>query len=140
MKTKLISRICGWVMAAVLAGGMFMSCNLAKVLNDVEDIANGETGTSWSESGNKLTFTSNFLVYIWTVEWTFDSSDKCTSATSIIKWSSAELANTYWNDLEDKTGATKNGTTITQDISDEYVGVEKSVIRQSFTSDNNINQ
>ena len=140
MKTKLISRICGWVMAAMLAGGMFMSCNLAKGLNDVEDIANGETGVNWSESGNKLTFTSNFLVYIWTVEWTFDSSDKCTSATSIIKWSSAELANTYWNDLEDKTGATKNGTTITQDISDEYVGVEKSVIRQSFTSDNDINQ
>ena len=54
MKTKLISRICGWVMAAVLAGGMFMSCNLAKVLNDVEDIANGETGVNWSESGNKL--------------------------------------------------------------------------------------
>ncbi|MBQ9723508.1 MAG: hypothetical protein IJV84_08330 [Bacteroidales bacterium] len=132
MKTKLISRICGWVMAAMLAGGMFMSCNLAKVLNDVEDIANGETGVSWSESGNKLSCTSNFVIYTWTVEWTFDSSDKCTSAKSTITWSSAALANQYWDEMEDKTGVTRNGNSFTEDISEEYAGLDKSVIRSSF--------
>ena len=132
MKTKLFSRICGWVMAAVLAGGMLMSCNLAKVLNDVEDIANGETGVSWSESGNKLSCTSNFVIYTWTVEWTFDISDKCTSAKSTITWSSAALANQYWDEMEDKTGVTRNGNSFTEDISEEYAGLDKSVIRSSF--------
>lgn len=134
MKTKLFIRICGWIVAAVLTCGLSASCNLAKILDDVEDFADGDVGYGWSESGNKLTLTTNYIVYTWTVEWTFDSSDKCTSAKSIIKWSTAELANAYWDELtaEERASATKSGNTITEDLTEEYLGMDKSTIRSTF--------
>ena len=133
MKTKLISRICGWVMAAVLTCGLSVSCNLAKILGDVEDIVDGEV-YGWSESGNKMTFTANFVVYTLTMEWTFGSDDKCTSAKSSVKWSSAELANAYWDELtaDEKEKVTRNGNTVTEDLTEEYLGVDKATIRETF--------
>lgn len=134
MKTKLFTRICGWMAAAVLTCGLSASCNLAKTLGDLEDLVNGEAGYGWSESGNKLTCTADFVIYSWTVEWTFDGNDICTSAKSILEWSTADLANAYWDELsdEEKADATKSGKTITEDISDEYLGVDKSTIKSSF--------
>lgn len=133
MKTKLFIRICGWIVAAVLTCGLSASCNLAKILGDVEDIVDGEV-YGWSESGNKMTFTANFVVYTLTMEWTFGSDDKCTSAKSSVKWSSAELANAYWDELtaDEKEKVTRNGNTVTEDLTEEYLGVDKATIRETF--------
>lgn len=135
MKTKLFIRICGWIVAAVLTCGLSASCNLAKILGDVEDIVDGDGEVyGWSESGNKMTFTANFVVYTLTMEWTFGSDDKCTSAKSSVKWSSAELANAYWDELtaDEKEKVTRNGNTVTEDLTEEYLGVDKATIRETF--------
>lgn len=135
MKTKLFIRICGWIVAAVLTCGLSASCNLAKILDDVEDIVDGDGEVyGWSESGNKMTFTANFVVYTLTMEWTFGSDDKCTSAKSSVKWSSAELANAYWDELtaDEKEKVTRNGNTVTEDLTEEYLGVDKATIRETF--------
>jgi len=135
MKTKLFIRICGWIVAAVLTCGLSASCNLAKILGDVEDIVDGDGEVyGWSESGNKMTFTANFVVYTLTMEWTFGSDDKCTSAKSSVKWSSTELANAYWDELtaDEKEKVTRNGNTVTEDLTEEYLGVDKATIRETF--------
>ena len=53
MKTKLFSRICGWIMAAVLAGGLFTSCGLTKLADDIVN-GDGFENYGWTEQGNKL--------------------------------------------------------------------------------------
>ena len=135
MKTKLFIRICGWIAAAVLTCGLSASCNLANTLGGLGDLVNGDGEVyGWSESGNKMTFTANFVVYTLTMEWTFGSDDKCTSAKSIIKWSSAELANVYWDELtaDEKAKVTRNGNTFTEDLTEEYLDVDKATIRETF--------
>lgn len=48
MKTKLFSRICGWIMAAVLAGGLFTSCGLTKLADDIVN-GDGFENYGWTE-------------------------------------------------------------------------------------------
>ncbi len=130
MKTKLFSRIMVALTAMTLTFSA-TSCGLGK-LADFLDPDNYESG--WTEEGNKLIFKGSVVLYDFIYEFTFDRNDICAAASYTVSWSTAQLANAYWDklDAEEKKLCKKNGNKITHDVSEEFKGTDKSTIREAI--------
>ena len=134
MKTKLFSRICGWIMAAVLAGGLFTSCGLTKLADDILN-GDGFENYGWTEQGNKLTFRYewNFLVKIaYEFEFTFDKDDRCISAIEKCTYPDADSAREEYDSLTEaeRTNVRLDGKTLIYDLTSEYEDMTKDEVKE----------
>ena len=128
MKTKLFSRICGWIMAAMLTCGSLASCGL-----DADNMYR----EGWEENGNTITYTCqvNLIVYKvgYIMTFTF-TGDTCTGATMTVEYPKASYAEEAWNDLDDeeKAKGSRNGKKITLDVTEDYVGMSKDELKSNI--------
>lgn len=136
MKTKLFSRISAIMMAIAL---MFTaaSCDiLGNIDKDGDGVYDGYT-QGWTEEGNKIVYRFDLDLYVakwvYILEFTFGADDKCTKATQTIHFPNAETAQDYYDDLDPDT-ATINGKKVTEDLTEEFAGMEKAELKETIES------
>ncbi len=126
-------RIITIALTAILSAGTFSSCNmLGDIVENADDIG---IDAKWTEEGNKLIYevSVNYLLIKYKQVLTFEfDGDTCVKATGEFIFDSAQMAQTFYNELseEEKANAKLDGKTIRMDLSEEYAELSKTELKK----------
>ncbi len=107
------------------------------ILDGTENIDAQVTKAEMKDNGNQLilTYVMRISTYQATIKWicNFDNDQICTSSTEEWTWPNEQIAKS--DEEESKAqgeNVKRNGKTVIHDVSDQYAGTEKNVIKEQM--------